>query len=92
MTIRYLKRWLGSPVPKIMNLGGGSVLCDRWLTADVVARADVFVDVRQRLPLPEACVDVVFSEEVIEHISRDRDREKMLRECLRVLKSGGRLG
>lgn len=88
VTRPYLNRWLRSDGLKILNLGGGNVLFDRWLTADVTPRADVHMDVTKPLPLPEGCVDVVFSEEVIEHISRDQG-DAMLRECLRVLKPGG---
>jgi predicted SAM-dependent methyltransferase len=88
VTRPYLNRWLCAPGPKILNLGGGNVLFDRWLTADVVPRADVYMNVTQPLPLPDASVDVVYSEEVIEHIPLERGRA-MLRECLRVLKPGG---
>lgn len=88
VTRSHLQRWLNSDQFKILNLGGGNVLFDRWLTADVVPRADVHMNVTQPLPLPASCVDAVFSEEVIEHISRERG-DAMLCECLRVLKPGG---
>jgi predicted SAM-dependent methyltransferase len=88
VTRPHLRRWLKADQFKILNLGGGNVLFDRWLTADVVPRADVHMNVTRPLPLPDSCVDVVYSEEVIEHISRERG-DAMLRECLRVLKPGG---
>lgn len=88
VTRPYLRRWLNSPGPKILNLGGGNVLFDRWLTADVVPRADVYMNITRPLPLLDHCIDVVYSEEVIEHIPLDLGRA-MLRECLRVLKPGG---
>jgi len=87
-TRSYLNRWLQSNDFKILNLGGGIILFDRWLTADVVPRSDVYMDVTRSLPLPDACLDVVYSEEVIEHISR-KQGDAMLRECFRVLKPGG---
>ena len=87
---RYLRNWLASSSPRVLNLGGGGVLSNRWLTADVTPRADIFMDITKPLPLPDATVDVVYSEEVIEHISRQAGRE-MLRECFRVLKPGGTL-
>src|ERR1035437_4441072 len=65
---RYLKKWASSPDPHILNLGGGSVLSHQWLTADVTPRADVFMDITKTLPLPDGIADVVYSEEVIEHI------------------------
>jgi len=88
VTRRYLKKWLESSGPRILNLGGGGVLSDRWLTADVTPRADVFMDITKALPLPDGSVDVVYSEEVIEHINREAG-QRMLAECLRVLKPGG---
>jgi predicted SAM-dependent methyltransferase len=90
VTRRYLRRWLALPGPHVLNLGGGGVLSDRWLTADVTPRADVFMHLMKPLPLPDAVLDVVYSEEVIEHITRQAGR-RMLAECLRVLKSGGTL-
>ena len=90
VTHRYLKRWLLSSGPHTLNLGGGGVLSDRWLTADVTPRADVFMDITKPLPLPDKIVDAVYSEEAIEHIERQAAR-KMLAECFRVLKPGGTL-
>jgi predicted SAM-dependent methyltransferase len=74
----------------VLNLGGGGVLSNRWLTVDVTPRADVFMNITKPLPLPDATMDVVYSEEVIEHISRASGRQ-MLAECFRVLKPGGTL-
>lgn len=90
VTRPYLSRWLATAHPKIVNLGGGSILFDRWLTADVTPRADVYMDLSKPLPLPDNSIDFVFSEEVIEHLERDAGR-RMLAECLRVLRPGGRL-
>jgi predicted SAM-dependent methyltransferase len=90
VTRRYLREWLAAPGPHILNLGGGGVLSNRWLTADVDPRADVFMNVTKPLPLPEATVDVVYSEEVIEHTDLQAARQ-MLAECLRALKPGGTL-
>lgn len=86
----YLNRWLLSSGPHILNLGGGGVLSDRWLTADVTPRADVFMDITKPLPVPDMTVDAVYSEEVIEHIDRQAGR-KMLEECFRILKPEGTL-
>jgi predicted SAM-dependent methyltransferase len=85
-----IARWLAQPGPRIVNLGGGSNTFDRWLTADVDPRADVFVDVTKPLPFPSQSIDVIYLEEVIEHISRD-DGDRLLGECRRILKPGGAL-
>jgi len=88
VTRPYLRRWLTSPGPHILNLGGGGVLSNRWLTADVTPRADVFMDITKPLPIGNAVMDGIYSEEVLEHINRQAG-QLMLAECFRVLKPGG---
>lgn len=85
-----ITNWLAQPSPHILNLGGGSNTFDRWLTADVDPRADVFVDIAKPLLFPDHSVDVIYLEEVIEHIST-ADGQRLLAECRRVLKLGGAL-
>src|SRR5262249_2946794 len=82
--------WLAQPGPRILNLGGGSNTFHRWLTADIDPRADVFVDIMKPLPFPGNSIDVVYLEEVIEHIPAE-DGQKLLAECHRILKAGGAL-
>lgn len=82
--------WLAKPGPHIVNLGGGSNTFDRWLTADIDARADVFVNVTKKLPFPDATVDIIYLEEVIEHVSRN-EGELLLTESFRILKPGGKI-
>lgn len=87
-TRSYLNRWLRSDKKKILNLGGGSNCLEGCLTADIDARADVYVDITGPLPFPDSSVDSIFCEEVIEHISKSAGGA-MLRECFRILKAGG---
>jgi predicted SAM-dependent methyltransferase len=89
-TASRVRAWLARPGEKIVNLGGGSNLYDRWLTADIDPRADVYVDVTRALPFPDAAIDVIYLEEVIEHVTRD-EGAALARECLRSLKRGGTL-
>lgn len=90
VTSGTLRRWLEGTGPKILNLGGGSALFDRWLTADVSARADVYMDLTRRLPVPDGRVDVVYLEEVVEHLGVSEARG-LLGECYRILRPGGHL-
>ena len=85
-----INAWLAAPGPRILNLGGGANLFDRWLTADVDPRADVYVDFSRPLPFPDDCVDVVYLEEVIEHLSQS-DGLRLVSECLRVFRPDGRI-
>lgn len=85
-----IAKWLAEPGPRIVNLGGGGNTFDRWLTADMDPRADVFVNVTKPLPFPEQSVDVIYLEEVIEHISRS-EGSLLMAECHRILKPGGAL-
>ena len=50
----------------------------------------VYMDATALFPLPDASFDYIFSEHVIEHMSY-ADGGRMLRECLGVLKPGGRI-
>lgn len=87
-TRSYLTKWLRKEQRKILNLGGGGNCLAGCLTADIDARADVYVDITKPLPFPDNSVDSIFCEEVIEHLSKSA-AEKMLRECFRILKPGG---
>jgi len=82
--------WLAQAGPRILNLGGGANTFDRWLTADMNPQADVFVDVTKQLMFPDACVDVVYLEEVIEHIA-PAEGATLMKEIHRILKPGGAL-
>ena len=86
----YLRRWLRTPGPKIASLGGGGILSDSFLCADLDPRSDVYVDLERALPFPNCSIDAVFMEEAIEHISHARGQH-LLRECARVLTGSGRL-
>lgn len=83
-----LRRWLRAPGPRFLNLGGGSNVFDRWLTADVDPRADVYVDVTKPLPFKDGVVEVVYLEEVIEHVTNEEARA-LIAECMRILKPLG---
>jgi predicted SAM-dependent methyltransferase len=74
----------------LINLGCGPVPLAGWVNVDI-ARAphiDVVWDLRRGMPFPDSSCSAVFSEHVIEHLSRD-DAERLLGECHRVLERGG---
>lgn len=87
-TSGYLQRWLESDGEHILNLGGGGHCIEGCLTVDITPRADAFVDFTKPLPFPDASVDAIFCEEVIEHVSY-KNGQLMLCQCYRILKPNG---
>jgi len=74
----------------MINLGCGNRFHPDWVNADI-APCDSSVlrcDLSRALPFPENDFDVVYHSNVLEHI-RCADALPFMRECLRVLKSGG---
>lgn len=84
----YRERWKAGSGVKLLNLGGGSNTIEGALTADLDPRADTYMNLAKRLPFSDASIDLIFTEEFIEHIPKE-DAAIMLRECWRVLKPGG---
>lgn len=79
------------PAPEAVrvNLGCGRRRSPGWLNFDLFRAPDViYHDLRQRLPLADSTVDVVYHSHVLEHFSR-REGLSFLRECYRILKKGG---
>ncbi|MBB2205163.1 class I SAM-dependent methyltransferase [Gluconacetobacter takamatsuzukensis] len=74
-----------------LHLGCGRNVMPGWTNVDYEPQPDAFRwDLVEDLPLPNACVQYIFSEHFIEHISYS-EGQKLLRECKRILKPGGGL-
>ena len=74
-----------------VNLGCGGALLDGWLNTDRdPAPGAVALDITRRFPLPDASVDRILAEHVIEHVTLEQGRA-LLQECARILKPGGRV-
>lgn len=80
------------PKDLLINLGCGPVPMKGWVNVDIARgpQIDVVWDVRRGLPFADESCAVIFSEHVIEHLSKE-DALKLLSECHRVLEPGGRL-
>jgi predicted SAM-dependent methyltransferase len=61
-----------------------------WTSIDLCTGADMQLDLREPLPFPDSCVEAIYSSHVLEHFTYPRPMLDLLRECLRVLKPGGR--
>ncbi len=92
--VEGLERWTGSRGELNdlnVQIGGGAHLLDGYLNIDIVPPADLICDVREGLPLPNSCSNVVFSEHFLEHIDYPVSAKKFIFECHRILKRGGQL-
>ncbi|HEY0003244.1 MAG TPA: methyltransferase domain-containing protein [Pyrinomonadaceae bacterium] len=73
-----------------VNLGCGHNPKPGWLNVDIARgeHVDIVWDLRRPLPFANDSCAAIFSEHVIEHLSRD-DAERLVQECQRVLQPGG---
>jgi predicted SAM-dependent methyltransferase len=88
---RRISRYLREHEERKLQLGAADKPLPGWLNTDLhdYGRSDiVFLDARQRFPLPDASFDFVYSEHMLEHLSY-ADGQRCLRECFRVLRPGG---
>lgn len=87
---RHIAGYLdGNPIRKL-QIGCGKNPLQGWLNTDIDARNGIYLDATRPLPLPEECIDCIFTEHMFEHISY-RDGNRFLREACRVLKRGGKI-
>ena len=75
---------------RYVNLGCGSRFHPDWINIDLVPqRAGVIAhDLRRGIPLEDSSCDAVYHSNVLEHLRRN-EAQGLMRECHRVLKSGG---
>ena len=74
-----------------LHLACGKRPFPTWINLDVVPSSpgpDVLLDLRKPLPLPDGSIDLIYSEDFIEHLELAQGRQ-MLGECYRVLRRGG---
>jgi predicted SAM-dependent methyltransferase len=78
----------GHPVAKL-HVGCGDNELPGWLNTELCPRgSQIFLDATRRFPLPDGCIEIVYSEHMIEHVPWGGG-QAMLRECYRVMKPGG---
>jgi predicted SAM-dependent methyltransferase len=90
---RTISLYLDAHDARKLHLGAGENVLPGWLNTDLhdYGRRDLaYLDVRRRFPLPDESFDVVFSEHMLEHLTY-AEGQHCLRECRRVLRSGGRI-
>lgn len=75
-------------LPCMLHLGCGANTKPGWVNIDIHPKADIHLDLREPLPFPDACAKMIYSEHFFEHLELN-DGNRLLRECLRVLRPGG---
>lgn len=73
-----------------IHLGSGDHRIQGWINVDLTPMmpVDVVADLARDMPFRSASIDLIHSEDFIEHVDREAGK-RVLRECHRVLKRGG---
>lgn len=61
-----------------------------WIVIDMAEGADLRLDLTQALPFPDNSITEIHSEHFLEHLTIDEIKFS-LKECFRILKSGGKI-
>ena len=87
---KYKWRELSKKEKILLELGSGIKKGKNgWITVDDNG-ADIFHDLRRKIPLPNETVDQIYTSHLLEHLSF-KDMTIFINECFRVLKKGGSL-
>lgn len=91
MAVRRLQRRITqTPGPYRIEVGGHRFTRPGWISTDKGWRTPLFMDATTVWPFPSRSAELVYSDNVIEHIPMDGNR-RLFREAHRVLGPGGRI-
>ena len=76
--------------PLRLNIGSGKAKLPDWVNIDMKPGADLVIDIRKGLPFRKNAADSIYSEHVLEHLTR-REGQRVLKEFHRCLKQTGTL-
>lgn len=74
--------------PLRLHLGCGTVRLPGWVNIDIDGGPDLQLDLRFGLPFPDASVDLIHTEHMVEHMCL-ADGRLLMAEACRVLRPGG---
>ena len=74
-----------------VNFGSGSAPKTNFLNLDFAPQADVRLDLRRAIPLPDSCCSFVYSEHFVEHLSYPEGVERFFADCFRILEEEGKI-
>lgn len=88
---RMLATLLSFQTPLTLDLGGGyRPGRNGWINVDTSPQADFYWHLAEPLPFPRDSVDSIYSSHLLEHLTFEQT-QRLLRECLRVLKPGAKI-
>lgn len=79
-----------TPQPFRIEVGGHRFTRPGWISTDKGWRTPLYMDATSPWPFPSGSADLIYSDNVIEHIRMEGNR-RLFREAYRVLRSGGRI-
>lgn len=74
--------------PVRLNIGSGPKHIPGWLNTDIAWRSPMFLNIVAPWPIPAGSVDVIYADNVIEHVRLPQARE-VIRNAYAALKPGG---
>ncbi len=87
---KYVRRLLQSGQPISLELGSGNKKgTNGWTTIDVAPDCDIYQNLANGIPFPNATVQNIYSSHFFEHLTFQQ-AQQMLNECLRVMVPGGK--
>lgn len=85
----YARRFARRNSELRLHLGCGATRLEGWLNVDMLgSRANLFWDLRWRLPFPDGSVTAIFHEHMLEHLPL-AEAFTFLQRCHQLLKPGG---
>lgn len=89
---KAIKNYLSSHQVRKLQIGAGATTLEGWLNTDYIPRhrGVIYLDATKRFPFEDGSFEYIFSEHQIEHLTY-KEGLSMLRECYRILKTGGRI-
>jgi predicted SAM-dependent methyltransferase len=82
--VRKARAYVGKNGLKL-NIACGPNRKEGWVNIDLSPGAELALDMRERIPLPDGSAMVIYSEHFLECLDYPEDAKHFLRECFRVL-------
>jgi predicted SAM-dependent methyltransferase len=86
--IRDARKYTNAKALKL-NIGCGNNFKSGWINIDYSANADLQLDMREPIPLPNGSAQMIYSEHFLEHLDYPEAAKRFLTESFRVLEPGG---